>query len=428
MLTPKLEAKIEQPAIASSVKLKLDLHFQQLKVHRDESRFRVLVCGRRFGKSRLGLTEIIKRSLTYKGDYDTASPPVILVGLPNLPMAKRVFFRPLSNLLKDHPLVEQINRSESIIHLKGNRPDILCLGLNDGNGDRVRGLRIWGFVGDEIQATKRGILDEVIIPAMADTPNSWALLTGTPKGRQNHLYDLTQRANTLGDWAYHHYYTSDNPFVARAEIARAKATLDPRTYRQEYEASFEDFLGKIFTELSDRSFIDTLPESFDQVFLGVDWGDTNPALVVIGYKGDRYFVIDEWINTTGAPIAQDVVNDNAVRLCRKWNVHRSYADPSRPSSILAMRQLEPNGLKRMIRGFNRIDEGLTTINSLLFQERLFIYNRLTHFKQCIEGYHRATDMDGNVIDKIEDGQDDHVLDAMRYAISTTVVNKILRAA
>lgn len=399
-----------------------------MEVYQSRKRFRVLCCGRRFGKSQLGKTEVIKKALTYSGDYDSISPPVILVGMPNLPMAKRVFFRPLVSLLENHPLVEKINRSECIIHLKGNRPDILCLGLNAGYGDRVRGLRIWGFVGDEIQAISRGILDEVVMPAMADTTGSWALLTGTPKGKLNHLYDLTQRSHTLSDWDYFHYYTSDNPFVAREEIERARATLDPRTYRQEYEASFEDFAGKIFSELGDRHIVDKIPESFDRTYLGVDWGDVNPALVVIGLASDRYFVVDEWINTTGQPVTQDVIDREAMRLCGKWGIHRGYADPSRPSSILHMRRLEHDGLKRMIKGFNRIDEGLAAINSLFFQNRLFIHSRLTHFRQCAESYHRATDEDGTVLGAIEDGQDDHVVDAARYVLATIEVNKILKVA
>lgn len=402
-----------------------------MEVHQSRKQFRVVCCGRRFGKSQLGKTEAIKSALTYSGEYDLISPPVILIGMPNLPMAKRVFFRPLCALLKDHPLVEKINKSECIIHLKGNRPDIICLGLNDGFGERARGLRIWGFIGDEVQALSRGILDEVIIPAMADTPGSWALLTGTPKGKLNHLYDLTQRSKNpelAPDWDYFHFFTSDNPFVKRAEIARAKATLDPRTYRQEYEASFEDFAGKIFSELTDRHYIDVLPDQFDRTYLGIDWGDTNPALVVIGLKGDRYYVVDEWINTTGQTVPLPEMEAAAVRLCERWNVHRGYADPSRPSSILGFRGLAHDGLKRTIKGFNRIEEGLTAINSLLFQDRLFIHSKLAHFRQSAESYHRATDPEGNVLSKVEDGQDDHPLDAARYVLATIEVNKILRVA
>jgi hypothetical protein len=254
-------------------------------------------------------------------------------------------------------------------------------------------------------------------------------LSGTPKGKLNHLFDLTQRSRLLpDDWSYHHYLTSDNPFVDPEEVERARATLDPRTFRQEYEASFEDFAGKIFSELQDRHIIDVLPDSFDRTFLGIDWGDVNPALVVIGVKDGRYFIVDEWVNETGMPVVQEVMDRAAIALAQKWNVHRGYADPSRPSSILHVRQLGHEGLRRTIRGFNRIDEGLTTMNSLFYSGRLFIHSRLKHFVSCAQAYHRETDPDGNIGHRIEDGQNDHVLDATRYVLATIETNKILNAA
>ncbi|MEO0989250.1 MAG: hypothetical protein AAFY20_27505, partial [Cyanobacteria bacterium J06639_14] len=50
------------------------LHEKQQIVHDDRTRFRVLCCGRRFGKSRLAMAEAVKRSLSYDGPYDVASP------------------------------------------------------------------------------------------------------------------------------------------------------------------------------------------------------------------------------------------------------------------------------------------------------------------------------------------------------------------
>jgi hypothetical protein len=396
-----------------------------MEVFQDEHRFRALCCGRRFGKSRLGLTTIIKRGLTYKGEYDRASPPVILVGMPNLPMAKRVFFRPLSNLLKDHPLVAQINKSENIIHLKGDRPDILCLGLNDGFGDRVRGLRIWGFVGDEIQAVTRGILDEVVMPAMADTAGSWALLTGTPKGTQNHLFDLTQRANSLEDWAFWHFFTSDNPFVSRDEIERARATLDPRIFRQEYEASFESPPGQVFTCLESRHLIGDTPR-FVRTFMGVDWGDLNPAIVVVGMTEERrYVVLETWQNTTGLPVISEEFYGQAVAMAKRWDVYRAFCDPSRPAAIIELRRAGKHhgapGLERAVRAFNRVNEGCQVVNNLFHCDRLFLHDSQRDFYDELQAYHRKTDEAGGVLDAIEDGQVDHRTDALRYLIATLEV-------
>ncbi len=425
MLSPKLQAKTVQPQKVRSAKLKLDLHYRQMEVYQSPHKFRVLCCGRRFGKSQLGKTEIIKRALTYKGAYDRISPPVVLVGMPNLPMAKRVFFRPLCNLLQNHPLVDQINKSECIIHLKGDRPDIVFLGLNDGFGDRVRGLRIWGFVGDEIQAVTRGILDEVIMPAMADTAGSWALLAGTPKGTQNHLYDLTQRANSFEDWAFFHYFTSDNPFVAREEIARAKATLDPRIYRQEYEASFESPPGQVYTCLNSDKLISEIPR-FVATYMGIDFGDIHPAIVVAGMTEEkRYVIVDSWHNTSGMPMISDEFCGKAVELAKRWNVHRAFCDPSRPAAIMELRRAgkhhDAPGLERAVRGFNRVNEGCQVVNNLFFGDRLFLHDSQRDFYDELLAYHRKTDEAGTVMDAIEDGQVDHRTDGLRYLCASLEV-------
>lgn len=433
MISPKLQSKIWQPQGRSqATKLKLGLHPRQLEVQQCDKRFIVLCCGRRFGKSQLGKTKIIKRALTYNGPYDRISPPVLLVGMPNLPMCKRVFFRPLCDLLKDHPAVDRINKSECIIHLKGNRPDILFLGLNDGYGDRVRGLRIWGFVGDEFQAVTRGILDEVIMPAMADTPGSWAYLAGTPKGKQNHLYDLTQLSNTQPDWAYFHFYTRDNPFVPRDEIDRAQATLDPRIFRQEYEASFEAPPGQVYTCLDQRHLIQQTPR-FITTYMGVDFGDMNPAIVVAGITEEKRFVVVEtWENTTGMPVISEEFYGQMVRMAKRWNVHRAFCDPSRPAALKEIRRAgkhhQAAGLERAVRAFNRVNEGCQVVNNLFHCDRLFLHDSQRSFYDELLAYHRITDEAGAVMDAIEDGQKDHRTDALRYLVASLEVKHDLSMA
>lgn len=430
-IAPRIKAKVKRsPKQQAKQKLKLDLHAKQLQVHADPRRFRVVCCGRRFGKSRLALTEIIKFALTYAGPYDPASPPVVLVGMPSLPMAKRVFFKPLCNLLKGHPLVEQIDKSNTLIRLKGNRPDIVCLGLNDGYGDRVRGLRIAFAAIDEVQAVHRGLLDEVIIPAMSDTRGSKALLTGTPKGLKNHLYDLTQRSKTLEDWAYYHFYSSDNPFIPRDEIERAKATLDPRIFRQEYQASFEDPPGQVFTCLTPEHLTVDLPKLVT-TYMGVDFGDLNPAIVVAGFTEDkRYVVVDSWENTSGLPVISEEFYGKIAELAQRWNVRRIFCDPSRPAAIIEIRRTGKHkdvlGLTRAVRAFNRINEGCQIVNNLLFCDRLLLHDSQRDFYDEMQAYHRKTDDEtGAVTERIEDGQRDHRTDALRYLIASLEMNQDL---
>jgi hypothetical protein len=78
---------------------------------------------------------------------------------------------------------------------------------------------------------------EVLRPALSDRLGG-ALFIGTPKGR-NHFYELFQAARELPDWAAFQYTTEQGGIVALHELEDARSDLDERTYRSEYQASFE---------------------------------------------------------------------------------------------------------------------------------------------------------------------------------------------
>lgn len=74
----------------------------------------------------------------------------------------------------------------------------------------------------------------------------------TPKGRGNWTYDAWQYANsnyTL-DRAAFQFTTLQGGWVDEEEIAAARTELDERTFRQEYEASFEDYGGVVYWTFS----------------------------------------------------------------------------------------------------------------------------------------------------------------------------------
>jgi len=358
--------------------------------------------------------------------------------MPTLKQAKKIFWKPLLNMLDGHPAVEKIDRSEHTITFKNPspiehyRPDIVVLGADVEDGDRLRGLRLFFIVMDEFQDLKPMVLDEIVTPAMADTPNSRALLTGTPKGKINNLYMIDQRSEQLDQgWASFHYLTSDNPYVSRDELERARATLPPRVYRQEYEASYEDFPGQIFDCFEARHQVDesVIPTKFKAVILGVDWGDIHPAMTVFALdEGDRYWELDNWQNEPISrfvkelsPVLEDDFLERAIALCERWSVTHAFADPSRPASIEKWQQQgklkKVKGLAAIEAGFNPISEGCNDVNGLFHQDRLFIRS-CTNFPDELKGYHRRQDRNGTIMDEVAPAQIDHRSDSCRYALAT----------
>lgn len=356
--------------------------------------------------------------------YDPASPPVVVFAMPTLKQCKKIFWKPLLNLLTNQPFVESINRAELTIKLKGELPEIVCVGLNDGDGDRVRGFRIAALLGDEWQDVKPSIWQEVLRPAMADTPGSIALFTATPKGKVNHVYKLDVAAKSLHDWAVHRFHTADNPFIPRTEIERAKATQEPRIYRQEWEASYEDFPGQIFDHLGDHHLVADCPTAFQKTIIGIDWGDVNPALIIAGMDNEkRWWLLDSWYSSSGVNVLDSEFLGHAQRLAKKWGCVRGWAGHDRPASIQKWNR-ELGCLVKSWQDCNpggkvyTVHEGNSTLNSLLYHDRLFIACHLSDLKDKMGSYHRKQDKNGSVLEDIEAGQDDHEIDCCRYAIAS----------
>ncbi len=404
----------------------INLHANQKKIFTDPARFKLLVCGRRFGKSHELRTEIIYAATSFNQPYDPNFPPIVALIMPTLKQAKAVHWKALKSILKDAPFVESINNTDYRITLKGNKPDIILRGANDDGGDGLRGLKFFFCACDEFQDFKVGIWDDVILPALGDTEGSKATICATPKGKAHPLYHFYQKIKDLKDWAYFHFLTKDNPFFPKAQLRQAKKQMPDKSYRQEFQASFEDFDGQIFDQFNINHKVNKIPDDLSY-YLGCDWGDVNPAISVIGLSKDhtQFYIVDSWYNSTGQPITQDEFLDKVAKFCNQYKVYRCYLPDDRPSSILAARNLgkEKNipGLQRavkVVRNEIKIMEGCEIINSLLYQNNLFIKQSLSEVILQFENYHRATNSENQILNKPADHQEDHLVDASRYVLAT----------
>lgn len=405
--------------------MELSLHPVQQEIFQDPSRFKLVVAGRRLGKSLALRATALYKALSYDKPIESNSPPVVLLVMPTLKACRAIHWEPLLKMLEDCPFVDSISKTDFRIKFKGNKPDLLIRGA-DNHGDSLRGLKVYFAAIDEVQDFSPKAWSEVIYPALADTDSSSALLIGTPKGKVHWLYDLSLRAQKEDNWAFFHYYTKDNPFVPIDFLRQAKKNLPPKVYNQEFRASFEDFDGQIFDQLNSNHIINTAPQDLTY-YIGADWGDINCALTVIGLDKNlnNFYVIDSWYKGTEQPITQDEFLDKLTYYCKTYDVYRTYLPDDRPAAVKSARLLgkanNVKGLERAVQ-VNRnaigIMEGCDIINSLLYQNRLFILNRNKQLIDQWNNYHRATNSTGELINKPAPNQVDHLVDASRYCLST----------
>lgn len=205
------------------------------------SRFRVGVCGRRYGKTFLG-TQEIRRAIREAVARNVPVEDEIWYGAPTFKQAKRTFWQRLKRAIPDRWIDGKPNETECIIRLRSGHV-VRCVGLDAY--DNLRGSGLWFFLGDEWQDVHPEAWTETIRP-MLSTSQGHALFLGTPKG-YNDLYEkyLDGQGREEG-WRSFTFTTLQGGNVPPDEVAAARRNLDARTFRQEYEASFESYEGRVY--------------------------------------------------------------------------------------------------------------------------------------------------------------------------------------
>lgn len=206
----------------------------KVKAYRESRvRFQTVHAGRRSFK-----TELAKRRIVNAASTNTLKR--YFCGAPTRDQAKRIFWRDIK-LLAPKWAHRKVSESELFIELI-NGCELWVIGFD--KPERMEGTPWHGCVLSEFPHFKDTAWNESIAPALRDT-GGWAVIEGVPEGR-NHYYELSLYAKNSGDpeWADYHWTTSE--VREPEEIAKEKVRLDERTFRQEYEGSFESYEGRAY--------------------------------------------------------------------------------------------------------------------------------------------------------------------------------------
>jgi len=258
----------------------------------DPARFRVVIAGRRFGKTHLSIRELCYHAKDPGKDvwYVTAS----------YRQAKQIVWKKLKYRLMDLNWTKKINESELTIELK-NGSTISLKGAD--NADSLRGVGLDFIVLDEFADIDPEAWFEVLRPTLSDKMGR-AMFIGTPKGIGNWAHDLYMNpVEQPGVWSSFQYTTIDGGQVKPEEIEAAKRDLDERTFRQEFLATFETYAGRIYYNFDRKQNVQAINlneptgpfKDVKQLILHTGWDfNIDPMSVVIAVQsGDRLYAIDE---------------------------------------------------------------------------------------------------------------------------------------
>lgn len=252
----------------------------QGKVFLADKRFVVLVAGRRWAKTTTALLRLFKWAGDKKGLWGYFAP--------TYRQAKLIAWEKLKEIVTPDYRIGTPNESELFIKLR-NGSIIRLFGVD--NPDSLRGPAIAGGIADEYDQWKNDVYEKVIRPAISDSQGPFWFI-GSPDSRKRRLrqkfeeVEMLQREGKSQDWGAFKFRSSDGGYIPKEEIEKAKRELDERTFREEYEASFEDINGRVYYGFSLQDNVVTL----DPHRAAVEYNPRLPIRVYFDFNVDPFCV------------------------------------------------------------------------------------------------------------------------------------------
>lgn len=371
----------------------------QNKIAADLHRFRVVCCGRRFGKTTEAIEEIKGKAIAKVSRIAYIAPTYQQARDIAWEQLKKEFYH-IANSINESRLeirVRTISGGESIIILRGWE-----------SIETLRGQQFDFIVIDEIASMRNWWVqwEEVIRPTLTDTKGE-ALFISTPKGF-NHFYDLYNKQEKDNDYQSFHFTTYDNPFIPSEEIDKARLEMSEDRFAQEYLADFRKMEGLVYKEFSREKHAYT-NSVFGRVLrlVSVDFGFTNPAAIyTIDVDSDRnYWISSEYYKT-------QKTNAELVEYMKPLGGNKFYPDPAEPDRIEEMRRAGLN----IMEVSKDIEAGITSVIELLKTNRLHVHSSCVNLISEFETYHYPDKKPDKNEPELPVKENDHGMDSIRYAL------------
>ena len=311
LLEAPIEVPLEKDWTPFAKQLYTSLTEPQREVWDDECRFKLLCSGRRFGKTYLCISRLVAWAIEHPGSLNWYVTQ-------NYKSAKQIAWRQLRAMVPTEMFVKK-NESELSVELTNG--SLIALKGAD-NADSLRGVSLSSLIIDEAAYVKREAWEMVLRPALSDQGGPAWFIT-TPAGL-NWFHDLWEAAEDQPDWSTHSYTTIEGGNVPAEEIEAAKRTLDDRTFRQEYLASFETLTGRVYPDFDNDNISEDIGDTGGEILLGCDFNVGVMAGVLGSRVGDTLHVWDE------VALKQSNTDEMCMHLRNKFPQRQivAYPDPT----------------------------------------------------------------------------------------------------
>ena len=369
------------------------------------ARFKVVVAGRRWGKSYLSLMWLLTKEIQPNERRWIVGPTYRNLKTTSWPILRSVM-RQYEGAV--------INETELSIKLP-NDAEISLKGAEQENNLRGSGLDM--VVMEEFSYIKPHVYEEIIYPMLTTTQGE-TLFIGTPNSF-DHLYDYYLRGQSDTDWKSWQFTTLQGGFVPEDEIERAKSTMDEPTFKTEFLADFVSTGNRAAYNFDRKVHVKQAEELTANLFWGLDFNVSfMTAVLACEYSDGTIHYFDEirLSNSNTEQLAQAM-----KKVAPNINVFpdssgRARSTTSNKSDHII---LMDNGFNVIARKANPpIIDRLAALNRMLSDAngkvRMTVDPKCIYLIKDLEQVQRSRD---GKIDKVKDISLTHALDACSYYIA-----------
>lgn len=396
--------------------LRTTLHAGQRAIAQSRSRFRVVACGRQWGKTRLGCplglyyAMLGERGFWVAPDYKRAN----------------IGWRILKQLAEQIPaqfvtIREADRRIEITTDTRSGWVEVRSAHVPG----QLRAETLDFAIVDEAAFLERQRWDQELRPTLA-VRKGWALFLSTFQG-ENYFYNLYElgMSDEFPDWQSWRHPSVDNPFIDVDEVELARRTTPAAEFAQEWEASPLVYVGAVFDGETVQAAIEAGANArYDpeqETYLGIDWGYTNPTVVLVSQEHATSGEIT-WIDEhTWHSTQLETRIERIVGMVRKYRVLGVYADAAGKDENVALAAaiVSAGGRDPIIAKcegvvqvrFNKWkDTGIKTRRWYLEQGLERIGPKCSELARTSKRYHYKEAKDGKQTEDV-DKVDDHHVDA-----------------
>jgi PBSX family phage terminase large subunit len=330
------------------------------------------------------------------------------------------------NVLDDLSVTFNINttlNSKNEFTVFGNT--VICFGSGQSNSHKsIKGFTAYGWYGNEITEHHAEAIKQAFARCSGEgarifwdtNPSSPSHYIKTQYIDKSENIDGSQTL-TIKAW---HFVLEDNPFLPKDYIESLKKSLPENSvwYKRNILGLWVSAENVIYSNYTIKEYnIGNLFNDVDEWIAGLDFGHggISPfAFILIARIGSRYILYDEAYRAGGLNYEFiRLVETKLARLHADFKKHITiYADSADRDKITEWHRAGFH-IFGAIKNPNSVNAG---IECVLAQD-IVIHPRCINAIREIQNYQWDSDKDGNVTDT-PIKYDDHIMDAMRYAVYT----------